>query len=137
MTGDEFRQALSNINATQAEFSRLMGVTPRAIQLWLTDARAVPRYAEIMLRYMAARGLTVPKVIEAVRPASGIMPWLLPEDTPKDRTVALLVRHGSTYRRDIATYDRVIGEWVSDVDDRTIAPDDVAGFQYLPDLPSK
>ena len=50
MSGDEFRALLTDIGVAQSDFARLVGVTPRAVNLWATDGRAIPGPAEGYLR---------------------------------------------------------------------------------------
>jgi DNA-binding XRE family transcriptional regulator len=42
MTPDELKQLLETLNLTQANFARLIGVTPRAVNLWMMEDRAMP-----------------------------------------------------------------------------------------------
>ncbi|MFZ0607656.1 MAG: hypothetical protein WAM75_08275 [Xanthobacteraceae bacterium] len=42
MIGDDLRVALSSVGVTQTEFARLIGVTPRAVSLWMVGDRAIP-----------------------------------------------------------------------------------------------
>lgn len=50
MSGQEFRALLAEIALAQSDFARLAGVTPRAVNLWATDSRAIPGPAEAYLR---------------------------------------------------------------------------------------
>ena len=42
MTNDELRQTLEDLSLRQNTFAKLLGVTPRAVTLWLSGERAVP-----------------------------------------------------------------------------------------------
>lgn len=42
MTGVELSEALVGIGLSQVQFARLLTVTPRAVQLWISDQRHVP-----------------------------------------------------------------------------------------------
>ena len=50
MTSDELKLVLQEIDVSQANFARLVGVTSRAVSLWSNDARAIPGPAEAYLR---------------------------------------------------------------------------------------
>jgi DNA-binding transcriptional regulator YdaS (Cro superfamily) len=50
MTGAELKTALADLALAQADFARLIGVTPRAVNLWVSDGRAIPGPAEAYLR---------------------------------------------------------------------------------------
>jgi hypothetical protein len=60
MTDDELRSALSDLGITQQDFSRLAGVTSRAVSLWVTDERQIPGPAEAYLRLL----LSLPKTAQ-------------------------------------------------------------------------
>lgn len=42
MRPDELKQLLEDLNITQATFARLVGVTPRAVNLWMMEDRSIP-----------------------------------------------------------------------------------------------
>ena len=42
MISDDLRMILSAVGITQAEFARLIGVTPRAVSLWMMGDRSIP-----------------------------------------------------------------------------------------------
>jgi DNA-binding transcriptional regulator YdaS (Cro superfamily) len=50
MTGSELKAALAELALAQADFARLIGVTPRAVNLWVSDGRGIPGPAEAYLR---------------------------------------------------------------------------------------
>jgi hypothetical protein len=50
MTGTELRAVLAEMGVGQSDFARLVGVTPRAVNLWATDGRAIPGPTEAYLR---------------------------------------------------------------------------------------
>lgn len=50
MTGNELKATLAGLGVTQADFSRLIGVTPRAVTLWLAEERGIPGPTEAYLR---------------------------------------------------------------------------------------
>jgi len=50
MTQDELREALASLNIKQADFAQLVGVTPRAVTLWLSGERAIHGAVEAYLR---------------------------------------------------------------------------------------
>ncbi len=50
MTGKELRIFLKKYDLTQVEFANLLGVTPMAVQHWLTDKRSVARPIGRLLR---------------------------------------------------------------------------------------
>jgi hypothetical protein len=55
MTSTELKKLLVALELTQADFSRLIGMTPRAVNLWMTDvAREVPGPAAAYARLLVA-----------------------------------------------------------------------------------
>jgi transcriptional regulator with XRE-family HTH domain len=52
MTSLELRAVLTELDLTQAEFARLLGVTSRAVALWAANERAVPGPVEGYLRLL-------------------------------------------------------------------------------------
>jgi hypothetical protein len=52
MTSDELEAALAELGITQADFARLIGVTSRAITLWVAEQRSIPGPAEAYLRVL-------------------------------------------------------------------------------------
>src|SRR5271163_2441835 len=50
MTGTELKAVLAEIGVGQSDFARLVGVTPRAVNLWATDGRAIPGPTDAYLR---------------------------------------------------------------------------------------
>jgi hypothetical protein len=50
MTSTDLRAILVGLELTQADFARLLGITPRAIALWIADERTIPGPAEAYLR---------------------------------------------------------------------------------------
>jgi hypothetical protein len=52
MVGDEFRSILAEFGITQADFARLIAVTPRAVALWVNGERPVPGPVEGYLRVL-------------------------------------------------------------------------------------
>ncbi len=57
----ELRAAIDDLGITQAEFSRLIEVTPRAISLWLAGEREVPGPVAAYLGLMAS----LPRALQA------------------------------------------------------------------------
>jgi hypothetical protein len=50
MTSSDLKTILIELELTQADFARLLGITPRAIALWIADERTIPGPAESYLR---------------------------------------------------------------------------------------
>jgi DNA-binding transcriptional regulator YiaG len=50
MRGGDLKAVLAEVGLTQADFARLIEVTPRAIALWMADERQIPGPAEGYLR---------------------------------------------------------------------------------------
>jgi helix-turn-helix protein len=50
MTSGDLKAILTELEITQADFARLLGITPRAIALWIADERTIPGPAEAYLR---------------------------------------------------------------------------------------
>lgn len=52
MNCDDLRSMLVELNLTQADFARLIGVTLRAVTLWLADERAIPGPVDAYVRVL-------------------------------------------------------------------------------------
>jgi hypothetical protein len=52
MTSDELKISLRELGVSQADFARLIGVTTRAVTLWLANDRSIPGPVEGYLRLM-------------------------------------------------------------------------------------
>jgi hypothetical protein len=52
MTGDDLRALLGELGVSQANFARLVGVTSRAVSLWMAGERAVPGPVEAYARLL-------------------------------------------------------------------------------------
>lgn len=52
MSHTEHRALLQGLKLTQADFARLIGVTPRAVNLWMADERAIPGPAAAYARLL-------------------------------------------------------------------------------------
>lgn len=52
MTGNDLKAILMELGISQADFARLIGVTPRAVTLWMADERAIPGPADAYLRLL-------------------------------------------------------------------------------------
>src|SRR3984885_14920881 len=52
MISIELEAILAELEITQADFARLIGVTPRAITLWVAEQRSIPGPAEAYLRVL-------------------------------------------------------------------------------------
>jgi Helix-turn-helix len=52
MTSDDLKAALTEVGITQADFARLIGVTPRAVALWMSGDRGIPGPADGYLRLL-------------------------------------------------------------------------------------
>ncbi len=52
MNSDELRKQLRDFQLSQADLARLIGITSRAVNLWMTDERAVPGPVEGYLRLL-------------------------------------------------------------------------------------
>jgi Helix-turn-helix len=52
MTGNDLKAILIELGISQADFARLIGVTPRAVTLWMADERAIPGPADAYLRLL-------------------------------------------------------------------------------------
>lgn len=50
----ELRNSLSKLNLSQADFAKLLDVTPRGVSLWLSGERSVPGPAEAYLNLFAS-----------------------------------------------------------------------------------
>jgi len=52
MTSEELRKRLDELDLSQADLARLIGITSRAVNLWMTDERAVPGPVEGYVRLL-------------------------------------------------------------------------------------
>lgn len=52
MTSGDLRTYLTELGITQADYARLIGITPRAVALWVADERAIPGPAGAYLRLL-------------------------------------------------------------------------------------
>jgi hypothetical protein len=52
MNSGELETVLAELGITQADFARLIGVTPRAIALWVGEQRSIPGPAEAYLKLL-------------------------------------------------------------------------------------
>ncbi len=52
MTSNDLRAVLGELELTQADFARLIGVTPRAIALWMADERTIPGPVDAYVRLL-------------------------------------------------------------------------------------
>lgn len=53
MISEELRTLLGALTLSQADFGRLIGVTPRAVNLWMADERAIPGPAAAYARLLS------------------------------------------------------------------------------------
>lgn len=54
MLSDGLKAALSGVGITQTDFARLIGVTPRAVSLWMVGDRAIPGPVEAYAKLLQA-----------------------------------------------------------------------------------
>ena len=59
MTAAELRAAVGKLDLSQAQLARLLDVTPRAINTWLSGTRPVPGPVAAYLRLFASTPLAV------------------------------------------------------------------------------
>lgn len=52
VTGDDLRAILVDLGVSQADFARLLDITPRAVSLWVAGERAIPGPANAYLRLL-------------------------------------------------------------------------------------
>jgi hypothetical protein len=52
MNGEDLRKQLHDLQLNHSELARLVGITPRAVNLWIADERAVPGPVESYLRLL-------------------------------------------------------------------------------------
>ena len=69
MTAAELQEALDRLDMEQIELARLLDVTPRAVQKWLSAGGEAPGYASLFVRLLLER----PKLkgVLGVKPSSG------------------------------------------------------------------
>jgi hypothetical protein len=54
MHTEELKRLLTDLNLSQAGFARLVGVTPRAVNLWMMEDRSIPGPAVAYVRLLAS-----------------------------------------------------------------------------------
>jgi hypothetical protein len=54
MTPEELKRLLEELGLTQADFARLISVTPRAVNLWMMEDRAMPGPAVAYVRLLSS-----------------------------------------------------------------------------------
>lgn len=54
MSASQLTEALDDLRITQAEFARLLSVTPRAVVFWVNGSRRVPGPVQAYLRLLMA-----------------------------------------------------------------------------------
>jgi hypothetical protein len=52
MTSNDLKTILRELDLTQTDFARLIGVTPRAVALWMAEERAIPGPVEAYVRLL-------------------------------------------------------------------------------------
>ncbi len=52
MNSNDLKSILGELELSQADFARLVGVTSRAVTLWIADERAIPGSVEGYLRLL-------------------------------------------------------------------------------------
>jgi len=62
MTSDDLKAILAEIGISQADFARLIGVTPRAVALWMAGDREIPGPAEAYARLLRSLPLNLRQV---------------------------------------------------------------------------
>lgn len=55
VTGDQFRKLRESIGYTQAKLSKEIDVTIRSLTRWETGETAIPKIAELALKYIAEK----------------------------------------------------------------------------------
>jgi transcriptional regulator with XRE-family HTH domain len=59
MASEQLKLLLNGLDLTQADFARLIGVTSRAVNLWMTEERAVPGPAAAYARLLSSLPLNL------------------------------------------------------------------------------
>lgn len=62
MTNDELRTSLAKMGISQAELSRLLDVTTRAVSMWMASDRVLPGPVEAYVRLLQS----LPEELQAV-----------------------------------------------------------------------
>jgi DNA-binding transcriptional regulator YdaS (Cro superfamily) len=62
MKPHEMKSLLSGLDLNQANFARLIGVTPRAVNLWMMDERAIPGPAASYLRLLSVLPMSLRQI---------------------------------------------------------------------------
>jgi transcriptional regulator with XRE-family HTH domain len=62
MISSDLKATLAELGITQADFARLIDITPRAVALWMADERAIPGPAEAYIRLLKLLPLNLRQV---------------------------------------------------------------------------
>lgn len=65
MTHTDFRRTIENLGLSQAGVSRILGVSDRAVRMWIAGDRSIPEPVAKLLRLLASGALTVDQVQDA------------------------------------------------------------------------
>lgn len=65
MTATDFRNTLASLGLSQSEASRVLGVTSRAVRMWVAGDRAVPEPLAKLVKLLASGKVTVDDVRDA------------------------------------------------------------------------
>ena len=62
MHSSELKMILGELGISKADFSRLLGLTPRAVALWMADERSIPGPVDAYLRLLRLLPLNLRQV---------------------------------------------------------------------------
>lgn len=65
MSPTDFRHTIESLGLTQAGVSRILGVSDRAVRMWIAGDRAVPEPVAKLLRLIASGALSPDQVRDA------------------------------------------------------------------------
>jgi DNA-binding transcriptional regulator YiaG len=72
MTREELSAALATLGLSLNGAARFLGIAPSSVRNWVMGKNPVSPPAELLLRYMVARGLSPDDVLDAVEGVSDV-----------------------------------------------------------------
>ena len=67
MTGNQLRDELDTIGATQVGFARFLDVDDRTVRAWIAELYAVPRYVDIIIDLLKKSDETMKQIATRLR----------------------------------------------------------------------
>lgn len=129
MTGDELKGSIELLHTNQTQLARLFQVDVRTVRRWIANEIRIPYTVELWIRYMKQHALTPERVVYDIN-RFGNMAWLLMDDAPKDKPIALKIPDHS--RPVVGQWDRTLGKWLYDWGGTEIEARNPIGWSPVP-----